>query len=459
MAQQSAVKRPTTVTERGPAAPSRPRAKAGKVFDYSKFRQSIRDDKDFGVYLAGYPNKTGILGYVYRLKPVVDNALAGISESTIYKTSNVLEMTQEFIGSKFGRGKYMLRLTDANRPKGESDVCKTWFQVDDPDLVPIYDYRTLKLGDPENQDEIARLLQAGVLIRDAGTGQPRLRLGNDEAAPASLTTSHGQGGVDIFSKDMVSQLLLKVVNAGTQSTTDQFKNTLDLAKLLQVQNSQQPQLSPEQLAELVVAKLERTSTRTNSEGDMFQTYERMEAFIQKVKGPAVAAIPDNLPTSVVVAERILGHLSAIVPMVFQGIQTLQQQRAMQPRPGKRAAAGQQQNAQPEPNIADRIKHIATIGFQKMLQGVNGHDYAAYVCNFEPGGLEVFRLLESQGAGAPAAIMGLAAMDPQLGAFLNGPEKRAQVEEFLSDFISFDSDPLGELTPPPAPEGAAAGTTV
>src|SRR6185295_17716030 len=191
--------------------------------------------------------KTGILGYVYRLKPVVDNALAGISESTIYKTSNVAEMTQEFIGSKFGRGKYMLRLTDANRPKGETDVCKTWFQVDDPDLVPIYDYRTLKLGDPENQDEIARLLQAGVLIRDGGTGQPRLRLGSDEAPSGPVSTNgHSNGAGDLVSKDVLSQVLLKVVNAGTQNTGDMFKNALDMAKLLQAQPPVQPQLSPDQ---------------------------------------------------------------------------------------------------------------------------------------------------------------------------------------------------------------------
>ncbi len=363
------------------------------------------------------------------------------------------------MASRFGRGKYLLKLSDANRPRGETEACRTWFEVTDPDLTPIYDPRTLKLGDPENQDEIARLMQAGVLMRD-GAGTARFRTPSDGEPPAAAGAGgngHGNGD-NLLSKELVNQLLLKVVSAGTQNSGDMFKNTLDLAKMLQ---PTQPQLSPEQLAELVIAKMERTSTRTNSDGDMFQTYERMEAFIQKVKGPVSTAVPEGGSPALAVTTQILGLLDSLVPKVFLGLQQLQQMRNAQPRPGKRIAGPQQHNGgHQEMTIADRIVEISKLGFQKMQEGVNGHDYAAYVCNFMPGGLEVFRLLESQGPGAPAAMMGLAAMQPQLAPFLSTPEKREQVENFLGDFISFDADHIGsEELPPPNPAAAGTGATL
>ncbi len=235
-----------------------------------------------------------------------------------------------------------------------------------------------------------------------------------------------------------------------------------MAKMFQ-QPAATPQLSPDQLAELVAAKLERSTNRTTADGDFIQTYERFDAFIQKVRGPASSpsALPDNAPAAMLLADKILGHLTMIVPAVFTGLQALQAQRASQPRPGKRIAAGnahQQQNGgQPEMTIADRIIEISKLGFEKMQQGVNGHDYAAYVCNFIPGGLEIFRMLESQGPGGPSAVMGLAAMNPNLAPYLATPEKRSQVENFLVEFMEFDADHLGATeAPPPNAAGAAAG---
>ena len=439
MAQQTTVKRSATVAEKTTPPASKSKAKAGKTFDYSKFRQSLQNEKDFEAYLAGYPDKRGTLAYVYRLKPVVDNALAGIPQSYINKIDNPANMNRDFLASKHGRGKFMLKFSDANAPKNEQERCKTWFTIDDPDLKPIYDIRTLKLGEPENQDEVARLLSSGELVRDATTGLPRLRTQADADAPAaSAPTANGNGSGDLVSKDIVNTLLMKVINAGSQSPNDTMKQAIDIAKLLQ-QPQSQPQMSVEQIAELVAAKLERTVTKTNGDGDFFQTYERVEAFIQKVKGPAPITVSEGASGWATILGSLLERVDKWIPAI---VTAMQQRSAPRAVTGRRQQPGEAEH--PQVSVADRITQIATLGFQKMNEGINGFDYAAYVCNYLQGGLEVYQMLEPQG---PPGVMGLCAMNTQLAPLMADTAKRAQIESFLSDFFSYD------------PSGSAGGSEV
>src|ERR1041385_3091370 len=89
--------------------------------------QVFHKPEGFERYIAGYPDTSGLLAYVYRLSPKIDFSLIGIRETYILKTANVAEMNQAFIASKFGRGHYMLKLTDSNRPNGQRQVAQTWF--------------------------------------------------------------------------------------------------------------------------------------------------------------------------------------------------------------------------------------------------------------------------------------------------------------------------------------------
>jgi hypothetical protein len=435
MAQQTMVKRAATVAEKTAGRASKPRAKARKAFDYSKFRQSLQDEKDFAAYLAGYPDKTGILAYVYRLKPMVDNSLAGIPQSYIDKIDNPANMTRDYLAAKHGCGKYMLKFSDANAPKNEQERCKTWFTVDDPDLKPIYDICTLKLGERDNQDEVARLLSTGELVRDAATGAPRLRTQADAAGlPAeAASTPQSNGSGDLVSKDIVNTLLMKVINAGSQSPNDTMKQAIDIAKLLQPSSS--PQLNVEQIAELVAAKLERTSTKVPGDGDFFQTYERVEAFIQKVKGPAPVAMPEGTSGWVTILGSLLERVDRWIPAIVTTLQQRQAPRRVTGRRQQPPAEGEQ----PQPTVAERIEQIAILGFQKMSEGIHGFDFAAYVCNYMQGGLEIYQMLEPSG---PPGVMGLCAMNPKTAPLLSDPAKRAQIESFLSDFFSYDPSGTG-----------------
>lgn len=453
MAQQAAVKRADTIAEKAPAKASRPVGKEPKSFDYSRYRVSFRDDKDFQAYVNGYPDKTGILAYIYRIKPAIDMSLVGIAENSILKTSTIAEMTSEFIGARFGRGKYLLKFTDANRPKGETQVATTWLTCDDPDLPPIYDPATLKLGEPDNQDEISRLLQTGVLVRDSATGQPRLRRADDTAAPVPPPSQQQQqgGAGDLFGRDLIQQVVAKALaNAGGMSPGDSMKQALEIAKLMQT-GTAAPQLNVDQIAEVVTARLERTLGTRPTENGLFENYERVDAFIQKVRGvaaPVVAANGEGAGSGTLgVVRELVGELKGLVPEVISGYIQLQQFKAMQQQNRRqptfrRPAAPQvqgQNGAAPPPqasmSLPQRIEEIAAMGFEKMDAGVSGFDFAAFICNYHPGGLEVFRLVAPHGV---PAVTGLAAMNPRFAKYFT-PEKREAVETFLSDFFSFDPD--------------------
>ncbi len=164
-------------------APDKARPKAPPPIDYTATRQTFQKSETFERYIAGYPDASGLLAYVYRLSPKIDLTLIGVRESHILKIANTDQMNRAWLASEKGRGHYMLTLTDANREKGQQQLCKTWFEIDDPEVgPPVYDPRTLLLAAPENADEVNRLLNAGVLVRDA-TGAPRLK-GNGDVHPA-----------------------------------------------------------------------------------------------------------------------------------------------------------------------------------------------------------------------------------------------------------------------------------
>jgi len=367
-------------------------------------------------------------------------SLIGQGESSIYKTSNPAEMNGQFVASKFGRGKYMLKLSDANKPNGQQQSCTTWFLVDDPDLTPIYDVRTLKLSDPQNQDEIQRLLQLGMLVMDGTTGAPRLKKESDDTIP-SVATHNGNGNgtqTELISKDMLGQVLMKVITAGTQTADSNFKQALDIAKLIRPEST--PQLNVEQIAELVAAKMQRTTTLTTPNGDMFETYEKMETFIQKVRGPAAALTGDGSSGWVSVVRELIGA----VPMVMAGLQQLQDARNNGRQPVQRRSQQAPPSAAPaELTLPQRIEQIAVMGFEKMREGVSGVDFASYVYYFVDGGSEVFDLLSQQGG--TQAVISLAAMSPKAGVFVR--DNRAGVQEFLDQFFSFVPQQSEEVNGP------------
>jgi hypothetical protein len=433
MAQQSAVKRAGEVVpdapKRGRAVGSRNKPKV-KVYDYDRYKLSFQKSADFYGYIEGYPDKTGLLISVYRLRPRIDHSLIGNNQSAILQTANVADVTEEQVGDTFGRGAYMLKLNDGNRPRGQQECCRTWLEITDHEKPPQYDPRTLCLGEAKNQDEITRLLNSGVLVRDAH-GAPRLRGENDPAAPpvpVGVAGSQPQNG-ELFSRDVIGQIVLAALNRGSQSPHDAVKDTIEVARLIQP-----PALDVETIVERVIARVGVVPGK-NGALDPFSNYERMEQFIARVRGPVQAAA--GVVEGVAAASEpgaswaphlagILAQARALLPEVKTMFSELREQNG--------AGLPPQNRVQKPMTMEQRIEQIATMGYEQMQQGVSGFDFAAYVCNFHPGGLEVYRQLEPAGA---VGVIALAAMNPATRPLVNAPDTRAQLESFLSDFFTFD----------------------
>lgn len=456
MATQSTVKTAGNRQQNGsPLRP--PRGKSVRIFDYSRYRNQLSKPDDFAHYLAGYPDKMGLLAYIYRLKPKIDFSLIGLKEHTIRKTASLEEMTPEWLAQNFGRGKYQLKLNDAHRDKGQTEVCSITFDIDDPEREPIYDVRTLCLGAPDNIDEINRQLEKGVLLRDPA-GQPRLRTERDGPAGPPVAPVAPAGSTDLVSRDVIGAVLLKLINQGTQNPHDMVEQSIQIAKLLRPE-SIAPALSADQVAEVVLAKLGRNHSRDE---DPFQTWERIESFIAKTRGtvPATSAVAGGGDNMLAGVSDVLKSAAVLIPQIIQGVDFLQKQKARLEVSIERRApgAGQPGPGAPAPapmSMVDRIAEIAELAFIKIGEGINGFDFAAFVCQWHPGGLEVYRFLEPHGA---VGVLGLFAMNPQAAPILADETKRLQLEKFLSEFFSYEPEDSGEAedsSDAPGPVAAAS----
>jgi len=457
MATQAAVK---TVPSRQqkPSPTHAPRAKNARIFDYSRYRLQLSKPEDFAAYVAGYPDKTGLLAYIYRVLPKIDMSLIGLKEHTIKKTASLDEMMPDWIARNFGRGKYTLKLNDANRDKGQTEVCVLTFFIEDPDREPVYDVRTLCLGSSENIDEINRQLEKGALLRDPA-GQPRLRTERDGPAGPPVAPVAPAGSTDLVSRDVIGAVLLKLINQGTQNPHDMVEQSITIAKLLRPENAA-PALSADQVAEVVLAKLGRNHSRDE---DPFQTWERIESFIAKTRGtvPATSAVAGGGDNMLAGVSDVLKSAAVLIPQIIQGVEFLQKQKARLEVSIERRApgrAGQPGPGAPAPapmSMADRIAEIAELAFVKIGEGINGFDFAAFVCQWHPGGLEVYRFLEPHGA---VGVLGLLAMNPQAAPILADEAKRLQLEKFLSEFFSYDPEDSGEAEDSPDAPGPVAAAS-
>lgn len=468
MAAQATVKKAAGAVSNGvippvPRLPKGPKEPKRRQFDYSRYLQTIHKAEDFAHFADGYPDKSGLCAYMYRLQPKIDFNLIGIRDAYIKKSTDAAEWSPAWLEANFGRGTYMIKLNDANRVKGQNDVAKIVIELMDCEKPAVYDLRTLKLTDPMNQDEIARLIQSGELVRDPN-GAPRMRTAADgPAGTISMVAPALQNGGagEFMTKEIFGQVLLSLIQRGTQDPSKHISDILSVAKTLQPQQTA-PQLSVEQIVELVAAKIGRP--KANGADDMFTAYERMETFIARVRGPVAVAAAAGGDGAAAAGASGFGWVSGVATIFSEIRQILPMLPMLRTLGGPEApaapgtimrAAPPREPAQPPQasmTLDQRIEEIAQLGFARMEQKVNGWDYAAWVCNFHPGGREIFLMLEP---GGPAAVMGLAAMNPATAPLLRDAAKRAQIESFLTDFFSFDASPAGAAESPAAGVSPAA----
>lgn len=466
--------RPRTVEAGGPPVPqvssarvppareTRRKASGPGEFDYSRYRQTVNSFSEFRRYVDGYPEPRGLMLYIYRLLPRIDMGLIGVRESVQLKISTTADMTEQKITQKLGRGRFMLTLNDANREKGQKEVVKTWLEVSDPTMPdPIYDVRTLLLADPANLDEINRLIEKGVLIRDA-SGAPRLRTDRDNvAAPVDR-------GDELLSRDVMGQVMVKLITAGAQQPGEVINQAMGLAKLL----------IPQQAGGVTLEQIElmldrRLAALQVNPADPITAWEKMNGFIEKVRGTA-GAVVGTVPTDATLngLSEVFRSAAVLIPEVVKGIEYIQQhrERLAQTINGRAGVHNSVVNgtspnigidldaaaAPPQMTMAEKIQEVCTLAFTQMNQGITGFDFAAYVCRWHPGGIDCFRFLLPYGT---VGTMGLLTTNPDAAKLLAAPATRAKIEIFLNDFFDYDPDPdpvPDEDDDPPLDAAVASG---
>jgi hypothetical protein len=451
-----------TASKRGPKP---------KPFDYNRVKAAFRKPSDFARYLAGYPDLSGVLAYVYRLKPKIDLTRIGIRDSHILKTADTEQMTLDHCAKTFGRGVFMLKLTDANR-KPEQEVARVWFEIDDPELPPIYDPRTLLLNDHDNADEVARLLAAGVLVRDE-SGSPRIRTEGAAApvavpaVPAPVAVAVPAPAPSVFPVSMGDQLISKLLDralpsATPQTASDVLEQSFRIADRLRPVSAETPSL--DQIADAVVLRLRPVLAPAASAGiaGELETYERVSGLLDRLGvGKALDGAAAAAPAWVALLAPVLdSFVKPLVPLLAGLLQQKQGRPGGAPAPvtvagSLPAAVGSVEVSAGVPGaslpaflpadapIMDRLSQVALLGSQKMAAGVTGFDFCAWLIGFYPGGTEVYRLMER--AGGPSGVIGFMSMspNPELRAVCSDPVSKAALEDWLSDFFSFPVDDVAE----------------
>jgi len=362
-----------------------------------------------------------------------------LRETYIQKAVEPAQMTPEYVAERWGKGKYQIRLTDGNRPKGQQEVAKILYDLQDAEKPPVYDIRTLLIGHNENLDEVNRQISAGLLVRDA-SGVPRLRTASDAAgaAPEASNGHLGNNGSDFLDRNTMGAVLLKLVERGSTPPGQAVKESIELAKMLMPPPA--PALDVEALIERVAARLAPQQSNGDGFAAALSTYERVSQFLGKANGGAAPAAAAGSPDSLIGwAPYLPGIITGVRQLIPEVVGAFNQFRG--------TAAGAAGASVPSAGVAapavvltleQRIEEIAGLGFQRMREGVNGFDFAAYICGFHPGGLEVYQFLER--SGGAVGLMALLAMNPATRPMTADVAQRAQIEVFLSDFFSFD--PLG-----------------
>lgn len=443
MAQQAAVKRdsnahPAVNSQRIPPRPAtRAAFKKAGAFDYTAYRRTLNKPEEFAAYLAGYPDKSGLMLYIYRLLPKIDLTLIGHRETSIAKVVDPAFMNPDWVGERFGRGKYHLKLNDTNREKGQTEVVKTWFDLEDCDKPAVYDIRTLVLSHPENIDEVNRLVTLGTLIRDA-SGAPRIRTDADGPAGASHSGNGSSNGpAELVSRDMIGQVLMKLIGQSVENPADRMKQSIEIAKLLTPAAS--PVFNPDQLVDQVVNRL--TAMNGGSQRvDEFAAWERIESFLAKARGTETGVVAPAAEGGGWFRDAVqfITAIAQATPVVLATVDQLQRRRmaATAPANAAPAANGGVQQLPQQMTLADRVAEVLQLGFTKMNEGANGWDFAAYVCIHHPGGLEVYKFLEPNGT---AGVLGLCTMNPVAAPIVSDPAKRPMIEAFLNDFFNYDTE--------------------
>jgi len=330
-------------------------------------------------------------------------------------------------------------------------------EIDDPEIMPaVYNLKTLCLADPINQQEVARLLATGDLVRDSATAMPRIRTEGDQPAaptPAAAAAVSGDSGMN----GVMGKVMLSLIDRAQETPMEKLEQSIKIAQLMRPDPPAAPAIDVEQIVERVVAGLNGAG-RPSGPIDLFEAYDKVEGLLRKyrpdppaVPGAAAPAVEGSAAWAMALPN-ILMQAKQLVPEIMQGLRELRgTDRPAGFQNGHQSNGGQNPMQQrQEMTMQQRIEEVVVAGFDRMQHGMVGWDFAAYVCSNHPGGREVFERLYA--GGGTVGMMGLLGMNDQAAVLLRDPGTRQQIVSFLDSFFSFGDEEAESEVP-----AAAAGS--
>lgn len=423
-------------------------------FDFSKSLQKLTPESFFQ-FVRQYPNNEGTQVYVYRLTPVIDRGQAGIDTSYIDTQigSAGSQLDEEYLLRTHGSGRYHLKFSDSNKPKGLTEVAKATVDLWDPRVDPIVDPAELVVSAPGNQKFIQPYLAKGWTVQEGKLTPPA----SGESAAGKLADTV---------RDLAGQVAAKPAQPETNN---------EMLRLVRELVQDRHQVDPTDRAFQIAERLRPQADPMQVE--LLRTMGQLLMERARPAEPAVNPISQLKETAALLKEFGWGagegggswiQLFQALPGILQyGAAMFREMRMMRaleqqqpaavrpigsPAPVEHPAAPgtivtpadgleePKQEEEPLPNIRglpfslkdlQRMKQAGENALDAFERGIDGDDFAhALVCGSRDGEA-LYSALFDMGKEGVLALIG---MIPGLAEKLE--PKRAELEAWLDQFISY-----------------------
>lgn len=368
-----------------------------------------------------YQPRDGVTYRLYRLWPQIDRALTGHQDNAIDIQP---EMDEDYILQHHGSGDYQVFFHDANRPRGQSEICYTILELRHPNFPPVVDPAELVWGAEKNRGYIEGLKARGILP----PGAPQEREQKSDSAAASVVAEALGFARDAMRKPAEAPGAKEAIQLVTEGYRTLMQQQLDplgtLVKAKELLGQPGADLRPviemwgrlmERQTEILIKLMERQQPQQNG----IQQINELLDLAERLKPAAGSGLRSWLPQTIAAAVSLLQTLIAL-------------RQAPQPAAALAPPAQNPPEANmtmPQiPGIDPRMLELARKAVAAFEAGVSGDAFAEAVeRNYGSAMLDQIAAL-----GREAIVTALRSV-PQVAQAVTD---WAAVEKFVADFIAY-----------------------
>ena len=430
--------------------------------DFSRSLQTLTPESFFR-FIRQYPKPEGTQIYVYRVKPVIRREQAGISTSYIDSLAGnvAAAFDPDYLLRTHGSGRFHLKLSDANKPKGLTEVAKTTADVWDPAVEPILNPIELLVNssDVETANCVQKYLAKGWTIQEVaapdGRKYPRLtQPQNDSAAGKLADTVRDLAGQVAARPEGGSELvpLVRELVQQLRPTHDPLDRAFQIAdRMAPKQDSASTQLV-NTMGNLLVSRLgSGADPRPDPVAQLKETAALLKELGVGVGGggesgggswrDALAALPGILQYGAMLFREI--RLSAVQPEAQPGnVLTIDRQPEPAPPAPLPAEPVETEDEEMPLGLPVSIKELRAVGtnaIDAFDRGIEGDDFAhALVCGSRKGEQVYTALSEALSELGKEGILSAIGMIPGLADRL--APKREELETWIDKFCAYSVPP-------------------